>query len=303
MKTAKKILTVFAIAAAAFGAYVLYWNLNSSEVEIEISAPAAPGPAAPAEKKPAAKVSANKTGPAPIAAESKIGLRYEARLMGVYAGRAHVDMAFDGGDYEIKTVARASGILKDIMKNRNEYETRGGISAAGFAPRYFLDRTLKSGGRTKDRVTEFSDGKWKYSKGADVDQRIFEDAIDPQTALIFIAKVLGDTGKCNATKNIFLGNSGITMSVSDRGGRKKKYVRIGKKKIAGTKCGVKLSNRAGERQKNFLLDHERKRSAAPSAPITAYYADIYGRWLPIIVEIENTGFGTVSLKLKKISVD
>jgi hypothetical protein len=302
MRTAKKILIVLALAAAAFGAYVLYWNLNSGEIEINIGAPAVQASEAPAERRTTRKAAVKKTETGALAVRKRINLQYEARLMGVYAGRARVDMFFDGDGYEIKTSARAGGVLKDIMKNRNEYETRGKISEGRFAPRYFLDRARKSGGRTKDRVTEFSGGRWAYSKSAGVDQRIFDDAVDPQTAILFIANVLGDTGKCDAKKNIFLGNAGITMYVSDRGKRKKSYVRIGKQKIAGTKCRIELRNRAGERQKNFLFEHERKKSA-PAAPLTAYYADIYGMWLPIIIEVENTGFGTVSLKLKKISAD
>ncbi|MCL1892523.1 MAG: DUF3108 domain-containing protein [Alphaproteobacteria bacterium] len=225
---------------------------------------------------------------------------------GIGIGKMNINFSEDGKGYEIKANGRAAGLLKQFVSDRLQLYSVGEQKSGKMTVRYFSNTTIKDDKKAtrKEKIHSFA-GAWTYEKlgkPKEVDNKIFDQAIDPLTLLFHIGRALDETGKCNLSHNGFIDETGFSVTVTDKGKTSESGIKSGKKKISEIRCDAVFANRAGKAMKDYPFEHEFAKKKAKKRPsvISIYYSKFGGdNFIPVYIKVRETPIGDVNIKLTK----
>jgi len=239
-------------------------------------------------------------------AQQIIDLVYKISLAKAYVGKAQIKLGWNNKEYQITSLARAAGGMKLGFKDKLFYLSSGKFNSHNdLVLSNFSDIVAKAKGKKKEKLYEFDAvGKfnkfYKDNKLIPLDAKIFENALDPQSAVFYVGYYLKKNNHCNISHNVFLGERGIEFEVHDKGQTNKKVPALGKGKIALHSCEVIFKSRAGEVGKGFLFAHEKNSKTRANLVRVGYIDKGYDFMLPVFVEVKDTGLGDAVMVLDSL---
>jgi len=176
-------------------------------------------------------------GPQPIDVPLESGLRleYEGYFGGLHVGSARAVLEREGPRYRVSAEARARGLLEWFSEWRGQAETRGRLSdedvrnAAKLAPKPAMHRNRGEWqGDPRWSVLSYdAQGRISKAEGSPPDEDELtpipegttQNTIDPISAIVAVAEVLDEGGRCEAELRLYDGRRRYNVQLTDEGER------------------------------------------------------------------------------------
>lgn len=173
--------------------------------------------------------------PIQVPLEAGLRLEYEAYFGGLHVGSARAVLERDGIGYRVSAEARARGLLEWFSEWRGQAETRGRLSdedvlnAAKLAPKPEMHRNRGEWqGDPRWSVLSYdAEGRVSKAEGSPPDEDELtpipegttQNTIDPISAIVAMAEVLDEGGRCEAELRLYDGRRRYNVQLADEGVR------------------------------------------------------------------------------------